>query len=192
MRDIVCCKCIMDNINMNQGAVDDISTYQGAIDIFRKVNCVGQDNCIIGAVVDKSKSAGFTGAMMGNALGPVGYVVGGVLGRERDQKTSRIYDYFFALLNFTEVGVGIMPLAGACLKITPEKLRPDYDGFVFYYYQELADITAKNFYGIRKSVKTVTITLANKAKLCFTANMEEKALPYQINGMNKFVGRYQK
>ena len=53
-------------------------------------------------------------------------------------------------------------------------------------------ITAKNFYGIRKSVKTVTITLANKAKLCFTANMEEKALPYQINGMNKFVGRYQK
>ena len=95
---------------MNQGAVDDISTYQGAIDIFRKVNCVGQDNCIIGAVVDTSKSAGFTGAMMGNALGPVGYVVGGVLGRERDQKTSRIYDYFFALLNFTEVGVGIMPL----------------------------------------------------------------------------------
>jgi predicted transcriptional regulator len=110
----------------------------------------------------------------------------------RTQTGYIIYDYFFALLNFTEVGVGIMPLAGACLKITPEKLWPDYDGFIFYYYQELADITAKNFYGIRKSVKTVTITLANKAKLCFTANMEEKALPYQINGMNKFVGRYQK
>ena len=174
--------------------MDDLSTYQGAIEIFRKVNCVSErENCIFGAIVDFSKSDEFTGSMIGNgALGPVGYVVGGAIGRERDLRTGRIYDFLFVLFDVTETGVGIMPLSGGGLKINPEKLTPYYDGFVYYYYQELSDIKVKNYYGIRKNVKSITITLIDGKKLHFTANMSENRLPYQINGMSRFVERYQK
>ena len=173
--------------------MDDFSTYQGALDIFRKVNCAGAaENCIFGAIVDQSKSASFTGAMIGNAFGPAGYVVGGMIGQERDLKTSRIYEFFYVLFDFTEQGVGIMPLTGGGLRINPEKLTPCYDGFVFYYYQELAEVSFKNYYGIRKSVKTITIRFKDGRKLHFNANMVEKPLPYQENGMKKMVERYQK
>lgn len=174
--------------------MDDFSTYQGTLDIFKKVNCIGQaENCIIGAIVDSSKSTEFTASMVGyGAMGPAGYVVGKIVGQERDLRISRINDYIFVLLNFTENGVGIMPLLGTCLKINPKKLEPCYDGFVFCSYQELSDISAKNYYGIRKSVKTITLTFSDKNILCFTANMVEEALPYQENNMNIFVGRYQK
>ena len=64
--------------------------------------------------------------------------------------------------------------------------------FSFYYYQELSNISFKNYYGIRKSVKAITITLINGKKLHFNANMTEKALPYQVNGMKILTGKYQK
>lgn len=174
--------------------MEDFSTFQGALDIFGKVNCVGQvENCIIGAIVDSSNSTEFTASMVGyGALGAAGYVAGKIIGQERDLRISRINDYMFVLLNFTEDGFGVMPLRGMCMKINPAKLEPYYDGFAFVSYQELSGITAKNYYGIRKSVKTITITFANKSKLCFTANMSEKALLYQENCMNRFVGLYQK
>ena len=174
--------------------MDDLSTYQGALDIFRKANFFGErENCIIGTIVDYSKSNEVTASMIGyGAFGAAGYLVGEAIGRERDERIRRINEFLFALLNFTETGVGIMPLNGGGLKIDPKKLSPCYDGFVYYYYQELSDISAKNYYGIRKSVKAITITLFNGKKLHFNANMTEKALPYQENGMKIFVGKYQK
>ncbi len=173
--------------------MDDFGTYQGAFNIFTKVRCIGQaENCIIGVIVDYSKSSAATASMVGNAVGPVGYAVGEMIGRERDQRVSRIYDFFFALLNFTETGVGILPLSGGGMKIHPEKLTPCYDGFVFYYYQELSGISVKNYFGIRKSVKAITINLLNGYKLHFNANMVEKPLPYQENDMKRLVSRFGK
>ena len=174
--------------------MDDLSTYQGALTIFRNVNCAGErENCIIGTIVDYSKSNDVTASMIGyGAAGPVGYVVGSAIAKERDLRISRINEFLFAILDFTETGVGIMPLQGGGLKINPEKLTPCYDAFVFYYYQELSDISAKNYMGIRKSVKAITLTLINGKKLHFNANMTEKTLPYQENGMKAFVGKYQK
>ena len=129
-----------------------------------------------------------TGSMIGNgAFGPAGYVIGGLLGEERDRRVSNIYDYVFALLNFTELGVGIIPLSGGGMKINPEKQSPDYGGFVFFHYQELSEITAKNYLGIRKSVKAITIRLSNGYKLHFNANMVENTLPYQENAMKIIV-----
>ena len=172
--------------------MDDFSTYQGALNIFRNVNCVGQtENCIIGTIVDYSRSSEFTASMAGyGALGPAGYVIGNMLGRERDERISRLNSFIFALLNFTEFGVGIMPLQGGGLKINPERLTPCYDAFFFLYYQELSGIKAKNYYGIRKSVKSIKITLTNNKKLFFNANMSEKTLPYQENAMKQVVGRF--
>ena len=174
--------------------MDNFSTYQGALEIFRKVNCVSErDNCIIGTIVDISKCKEANDAILGMAaLGAVGYIVGSAVGRDKDQQTSSIYDFMYALINFTDTGVGIIPLQGGGMKINPEKLTPVYDAFVFYYYQEMTGITFKNYMGLRKSVKAVTISLANGAQLCFNANMEEKTLPYQQNAMTRLVATYQK
>ena len=169
----------------------DFSTYQGAVEIFSYVNCAGAENCIIGAFVDKSKSTAFTASMVGDVFGPVGFMAGNALGRDRDLRVSRIYEYFFVLLNFTERGVGIIPVVGGGLKFNPANQQPSYEGAVFYNYQELAGISMKNLFGIRKSIKTLTITLAGGYKLQFTAYMVEKKLPYQENDMNILVGRYQ-
>ena len=85
-----------------------------------------------------------------------------------------------------------MPLQGGGLKINPEKLSPCYDAFVYYYYQELSGISVKNYYGIRKSVKAITIRLSNGYKLHFNANMVENTLPYQENAMKIIVSKYGK
>ncbi|SEG00429.1 hypothetical protein SAMN04487934_10679 [Eubacterium ruminantium] len=174
--------------------MDSFSTYQGALDIFRKVNSVGErENCVFGAIVDFSKSSDVTPSMAGlGAFGAVGYVVGSVVGAERDERVRRINEFIFVLLDFNENGFGVMPLRGGGMKINPEKLTPCYDAFFYFYYQEVHSITVKNYMGIRKSVKSITIILNNGRKLNFTANMEEKTLPYQVNGMKTFVERYQR
>ena len=174
--------------------MDDYSTYQGAFEIFRKANCIGEtENCIFGAVVDRTKSTAFAASAAGKlAFGPAGLMVGNAIGRKRDLKVNKIYDYAHALLNFTETGIGIMPLAGNVLTIDPKKSRPDYDGFVFYQYQEISDILIKKYMGIRERIKTVIITLADNHKLHFFVKMDEKTLPYQEENTALFVGKYQK
>ena len=174
--------------------MDDFSTYWGALEVFRKANWIGTtENCIFGAIVDSSKSSEFTASMAGfGALGPAGYVVGNILGQERDIRVNKINDYIFILINLTENGIGILPVIGGGMKIDPARLTPVYDGFVCFGYNEISDISSKNFYGIRKSVKAITLTLTNNYKLHFNANMVEKNLPYQENSMNIFVERYQK
>lgn len=174
--------------------MDSFSSYQGAFDVFKRVNFVGErENCIIGAIVDQSKSAEFTASMIGNGLlGPVGFFAGQEIMRERDARLSKFNDFFFVLLNFTEKGVGIMPLNGIPFKIDPEKMEPRYDGFIFFNKEEVLGISSKNYYGIRKSVKTITITLVNNKKMYFTANIKENKLPYQEPSMKNIVERYQK
>lgn len=168
--------------------------YNGVLEIFKKVNCIGEkDNWIFGGFIDKSKSKIITSSVAGRyTLGAAGQMAGYAIGRERDLKISKINDYFALLFNFTENGVGIMPLAGSCLSLNPKKLKPAYDGYVFYNYQEISEITVKNFWGIRKGIKMVTIKLADNRELFFIIHMVEKYLPYQEENMKKFVEKYQK
>lgn len=174
--------------------MDDFSTYQGALNVFKRVNFVGnQENCIFGAIVDHSKSSEFTASMIGNGLlGTVGLIAGQELMRAREERLSKFSDFFYVLLNITEKGVGIMPLYGMPYKIDPEKMEPRYDGFIFFNKEEVLGIGSKNYYGIRKSVKTITITLVNNKKMYFTANIKENKLPYQEPSMKNIVERYQK
>ena len=174
--------------------MDDYSTYQGALDIFRKADCIGADeNCIFGAVVDRTKSAAFKGAVAGKlAFGSVGFMIGNAIGHEIDLKANKIYDYAHVLINITDSGVGIMPLKGSVLTIDPDKSKPDYDGFVFFQHQEISDISIEKYMGLRDRIKTVIFTLADNSRLHFFIKMEEKSLPYQEENMNLFVQKYQK
>lgn len=168
--------------------------YNGALEIFKQVDCVGEkDNWIFGGFIDKSKSAKFTSSMIGrHTLGNAGYMAGYEIGRKRDLEISKINDYFSLLFNFTENGVGIMPLDGNTLRLNPKKLEPVYDSYVFYNYQEISNISVKNLFGIRKGIKTVTIELADNKKLFFFIHMVESHIPYQEENMKKFVEKYQK
>ena len=174
--------------------MDDYSTYQGALEIFRKAGCEGaEENCIIGACVDRTKSAAFKGAVAGKLVGgAVGFMVGHAIGREMDQKVNEIYDHAYALFNITENGIGIMPLKGNVLTIDPRRSKPDYDGFVFLNHQDISKISIEKYMGIRDAIKTVVITLADKRKLHFFIKLSEKTLPYQEENMNLFVQKYRK
>ena len=172
--------------------MDDYSTYQGALEIFKKAGFAGaEQNCIIGAAVDRTKSAAFKGAVAGKlALGPAGFMVGHAIGRGMDQKINKVYDYAHALINITENGIGIMPLKGNVLTINPKKSRPDYDGFVYFQHQDISSISIEKYMGMREAIKTVIITLADKHKLHFFIRMEENTLPYQKENMDLFVQKY--
>lgn len=168
--------------------------YNEALEIFKQVGCVGKkDNWIFGGFIDKSKSSTFTSSMIGQqAFGATGYMAGYEIGRKRDISISKINGYFALLFDFTENGVGIMPLDGNSLSLNPKKLEPVYDDYVFYNYQEISEISVKNFWGIRKGIKNVSIKLADNKKLFFFIHMVERILPYQEENMKKFVEKYQK
>ena len=168
--------------------------YNEALETFKQVGCVGKkDNWIFGGFIDKSKSSTFTSSMIGqHAFGAAGYMAGYEIGRKRDISISKINGYFALLFNFTENGVGIMPLDGNSLSLNPKKLEPVYDDYVFYNYQEIYKISVKNFWGIRKGIKNVSIKLADNNKLFFFIHMVERFLPYQKENMEKFVEKYQK
>lgn len=168
--------------------------YNGALEIFKQVNCVGEkDNWIFGGFIDKSKSAIITSSTVGRyTAGAAGQMAGYAIGREKDLQISKINGYFALLFNCTEKGIGIMPLDGSGLSINPKKLKPAYDGYVFYDYKEISEISVKNFWKIRKGIKRVTITLTDNKKLFFFIHMVERKLPYQEENMKKFVEKYQK
>ena len=168
--------------------------YNGALEIFKQAGCVGEkDNWIFGGFIDKSKSSIIVSSTIGRyTFGAAGQMVGYAIGRERDLKISKINGYFALLFNCTEKGIGIMPLDGSGLSINPKKLKPAYEGYVFYNYQEISEIFVRNFWGIRKGIKRVTIELADKRKLYFFIHMVERNLPYQKENMEKFVAKYQK
>ena len=168
--------------------------YNEALEIFRQVDCVGEkDNWIFGGFIDKSKSAIITTSTIGRyTAGAAGYMAGYAIGRERDLKISKINGYFSLLFNCTENGIGIMPLDGPTLSINPKKLKPVYDGYVFYNYQEISEISVRNFWVIRKGIKRVTIKLSDNRKLHFFIHMAERFLPYQKENMKKFVEKFQK
>ncbi|MBR5386227.1 MAG: hypothetical protein IK142_01435 [Clostridiales bacterium] len=172
--------------------MDDYSSYQGALEIFKKAGCLGsEENCIFGAVVARAKSATFKGAMAGKlAFGPVGFMVGHAIGRDIDSKVNKVYNYAHALINVTEDGVGIMPLKGSVLSIDPRKSKPAYDSFAFFQHQEISKISIEKYMGLREQIKTLVITLADKRKLNFYIKMTEKTLPYQEENMNRFVQKY--
>ena len=168
--------------------------YNGALEIFKQVNCVGEkDNWIFGGFIDKSKSAIIVSSTIGKyTFGSAGQMAGYAIGRERDIQISKINGYFSLLFNVTENGIGIMPLDGPGLTINPKKLKPAYEGYMFYDYYGISEISVKNFWGIRKGIKTVMIKLTDNKKLHFFIHMVERHLPYQEENMKKFVGKFQK
>ena len=86
--------------------------YNGALEIFKQVGCVGKkDNWIFGGFIDKSKSAIILSSTIGRyTFGAAGQMAGYAIGREKDLKISKVNGYFALLFNFTENGIGIMPL----------------------------------------------------------------------------------
>lgn len=172
--------------------MDDYSTYQGAMNLFAKLNCIGQqENCIFGAQIDGTKSARFNASMIGfHVGGMVGEVVGSVVGQDYDLKTSKLNDYFWLLVNQTEYGIGILPLVGSSLTFNPQKLQPAYQDFCFYNFQEIKEIKVKN--SISKKLQSITITFLNNRKLHLSALVEDKRIPYQGNCVARFLARYKK
>ena len=173
----------------------DYSTYENAIELFRQVNCVGeQENCIFGAFKDVSKGASLYTGVIGNTFGGViGGVVGDLIGENIEVRQNKLNKYTWYLINQTENGLGIMPLVvsgGIVMNFNPQKLSPVFEDFTFYSYQELKNIEVKNLGGLNKKVQAVTIVFANGTKLNLTVSIKEKLLIYQESNFTRFMARY--
>lgn len=174
----------------------DISTYENVLEMFKQINCEGQENTIFVAIKDISKGARANGIIAGQALGgTIGYTIGSIIGETIEKRTSKLNNYLFLLINRTESGIGIIPLRGGSPFSTnadPEKLKPVFEDSVFYNNEELKDITVKNFNFLNTKVQSIIITFSDGKKLNLQANIKEKFLPYQEECFANFMQLYKK
>ena len=98
------------------------------------------------------------------------------------------------LINWTEKGLGIIPLdaTAVMLTLTPAKLKADTSSYFFVNNEQIESIVVKNFNIFNSSTKRVIIALKNKQKLHLMSRLNEKLIPYQNENLSKFAERYKK
>ena len=159
---------------LNQNINNDFKTWDGALNLFRSVKCIGRENCIFLAFI--------------NVLGSIFYsfvavqygIAGGIGG------------YDGLLINQTEMGIGIIPLAqkGVQTTLNADKLYPLFDRFIFIPNQLIEGIEIKNYNMFNKGMQQVNIALTDGSVLLFLARLKEKNVIYQEREFGKFVSRY--
>lgn len=171
--------------------MDDFSTYENAIEIFRKLNCVGQlENNIVGGTIDSSTSAN-------NISQKVGFRVGGIAGQAivcsapTHKKIDIINENFWVLINQTENGIGILPLDGKRIMLyRPEKLKPIYKDFAFFSFQEIKSIKMHDSLNMFKTSQTINIKFNEGGKLNLVVSIVENFVPYQESCMKRLMEKY--
>lgn len=162
----------------------NFNTTEGAMELFRKVNCIGSDNCIFTMYkdpnVDAAKYAMF---------GAVGAVVNGLAegmqkGLEKEQAL---------LVNETEAGLGIIPLKSKMqMVVNISKMEPQIDKYVFIPKEKIESITIKDFNIFNKKLQKVQIQISGMNLLREVGKVKDKDIEYQEANFARFMSRYKK
>ncbi len=186
--------------------MEEFNTYEKAEDLFRRVDGLGENNCIFLSYTDTAKYMKSNGFLV--TIGVVGCVIGGIMagaiggaiaggivgaiacftgGASSANKKSDGY-----LINWSEKGLGFIPLkaTGAMLLLSPEKLKADTASYFFLGYDQLESISIKNFNIFNSSVKNVKIAVKNNQNMYMLARVDEKEIPYQKYSSNRFFERF--
>ena len=163
----------------------DFKTNEGVMELFRSVNGIGNDNCFFVTFKNTNREG-----MKYGALG----VVGGTLGAAASFATGvldGIEGYDGLLINQTEKGLGIIPLKknGMQLVLSPEKMEPEIESYVFVPNEQVEGIEIKNFNIFNKKTKKVNIKFKEKT-LYQLAHVAEKGIPYQEANFAKIMQLY--
>lgn len=164
----------------------DFKTNEGVIEIFKSLNCIGNDNCFFVSFKDTNREGFKAGALgaVGGALGAAAAFATGVV--------EGIEGFDGLLINATEKGLGLVPLSvkGVQLMLNADKMEPQLDRFVFIANENIEDISVKNFNVFNKKTQKVHIKLKGGTTIHQLAHVSEKAIPYQETNFAKFMNKY--
>lgn len=165
----------------------DFKTNEGVKELFKNLNCIGNENCFFVTFKNTNREG-----MKYGALG----AVGGALGAAAAFGTGFVeglQGFDGLLINATEKGLGIIPLSnkGIQMVLKPEKMEPQIDRYVFVPNEEIEEISVKKFNIFNKKTQKVVIKLNGGATLHQLAHTVEKSIPYQESNFAQFMNKYQ-
>lgn len=164
----------------------DFRTIEGATEIFRQLNCLGNDNCFFVTYKNTNRDGmkyglmGATGAIGGAAVFASGMA-------------NAAANFEALLINQNELGLGIIPLSsarGVQMYVNFSKMTPQYDKFFFVPNASIEEIVVKNYSFLNKKVQKVNIKIAGVPKIYQLAHIHEKDIPYQEANFTRFMNRY--
>lgn len=163
----------------------NFKTYEEALDLFRKVNCIGDDNCIFVTYKDpniNSTKYALFGAV-GGAIGAMAAFTNGMV--------EGLEGCDGLLINQTENGLGLIPLLskGMQMVVNVSKMEPQLDRFVFVPNNAIESIEIKNFNFLNKKLQKVTIKINGLKPLYHVAKVSDKDIEYQEQNFTKFMNK---
>ena len=121
-------------------------TYEEVLEIFKGVNCAGNENIIFVTHKDSNKEAAKY----------VGFgAIGGAVAAFSQGIIDGIDGFDGLLINATDKGLGIIPLRakGIQLLINISNMEPQLYSYFFIPYEKIEDITIKNFNIFNKKIQ---------------------------------------
>ncbi|MBQ9318111.1 MAG: hypothetical protein IJR82_00565 [Bacilli bacterium] len=173
--------------------MNDFKNYDGVVNLFRSVNCIGKENCFFVTFKNNNREG-----LKYGALGAIGGAVGAGIAAAVSSFSSGVLQgieaYEGLLFNQTEMGLGIIPLSqnGVQMFLNVDKLEAHPERFVFIPNQYIESIVVKNFNIFNKKMQKVNIKLTDGYTFYQVARLKEKNVNYQESEFGRFVSRYKK
>lgn len=171
--------------------IEQIYDINGAYDLFKSYNLIGNENCIFYMVNEETISLKeiATGVVLGAAINAVGLSVIGVTGNNENNNGKKIAGY---LVNQTEKGIGLIPLETDRLTDAIQYMKIIPDSYMFIEQKNIKNIKVekKLVHSLDSSIRIITIECTNGQKLIFRTYLDDKYIKYQSSNFEKFASRY--
>ena len=175
--------------------MEEFNSLDKIVYLFRSVNCMGNENCYFICYKDTT-AEGMKAGVIGGAIGGAGLIGGAIASAVMSANSGNVsilekFDGY--LINWTDFGVGIIPLKyqGKMVTLNPSKMHPQMDSFTYIPKENLESVVVKNFNIFNSKVKKIKIKIAGiDSKLELMANVKEKLIPYQESNFAKFLDMY--
>jgi len=169
--------------------IENIYDLNGAYELFRSYNGLGNENCIFYALYEKPITPAEVAAsvLLVGALSSVGASINGM--RPSENKYYPAY-----LINVTDYGVGLIALEPASFttQYPVDKMKIVPNSYVFINQNDIKSITVKkNPLCLNPAIRFVTIDTSDGAKIRFRVSKKNKNITYQENNFANFMNRYQ-
>lgn len=161
--------------------MEEFNTIEKCLELFKSVNCIGNENLIFFAYKDTAKSAG-PSVMVGGAIGAF---AGGMVNGAK-------HPYDGLLINKTENGIGMFMITqpGIPLTYKLEKMELQKDKFIFYRNEDIKEIKVKKFALLNNKKKSILIRTSDNKKYVLCSDVNEPRLAYHNSNFAKFIEKY--
>ena len=171
--------------------IEQIYNIDGAYELFRNYNGLGNDNCIFYMVtedpIDFKTIA--KGVILGAALNAAGLQVIGMQRTGNENNTGHFSGY---LVNQTEYGIGFIPLKTTKPTDAINDMEIIPDSYLFIEQKDIVNIKIeqKLIHSMDPSIRIVTFELSNGQSVTFRVYTKNKYVKYQESNFEKFMNRY--